>query len=74
MAVLGICCCSGFFLVAASRGYSLVAVCRLLFAVASLVASHRLKGAWASVVVAWGLRNCASRALEFRCSSCDAQA
>ena len=32
----------GFFLVAASRGYSLVAVHRLLIAVASLVAEHRL--------------------------------
>ena len=42
--------------------------------VASLVASHRLTGAWSSVVVAWGLRNRGSRSLEFRCSSCDAQA
>ena len=32
----------GFSPVAASRGYSLVAMCRLLIAVVSLVAGHRL--------------------------------
>ena len=32
-----------------------VAVCRLLFSVASLVAEHRITGAWASVVDAPGL-------------------
>ena len=32
----------GLSLVVASRGYSLVAVCRLLIAVASLVAEHGL--------------------------------
>ena len=38
LAVLGLCCCIGaFFLVVARRGYSLVAVRRLLFTVASLV-------------------------------------
>ena len=36
LAVLGLCCCVGFFLVAASRACSLVAVHRLLTAVASL--------------------------------------
>ena len=41
-------------------------MCRLLFVLASLVASHSLKGAWASVVVASGLRNCGSRALGTR--------
>ena len=35
-------CCLGFFLVAASRGYSLVAMHGLLIAVASLVAEHGL--------------------------------
>ena len=35
-------CCTGFSLVAASRGYSLVAVHGLLFEVASLVSEHGL--------------------------------
>ena len=37
LAVLGLHCCSGFSLVAVSRGYSLVVVCRHLIAVESLV-------------------------------------
>ena len=41
-AVLGLCCCAGFSLVAGSGGYSLVAMHRLLIA------------EWASVVVAQG--------------------
>ena len=41
LAVLGLHCCTGFSLAAASGGYSLVAVCRLLFSVASFVAEHR---------------------------------
>ena len=41
LAILGLCCCVGFSPVAASGGYSLVAVHRLLIAVASLV-EHRL--------------------------------
>ena len=41
-------------LVAASRGYSLVAVPGLLIAVASLVEEHRLLGAQASVVMVQG--------------------
>ena len=32
----------GFSLVVASQGYSLIAVCRLFFVVASLFAEHRL--------------------------------
>ena len=40
--VLCLHCCMGFSLPAASRGYSLVAVHRLLTAVASLVVEHRL--------------------------------
>ena len=39
--VLGLCCCTGFSLVAVSRGYSLAVVLRLLIAVASLVAEHQ---------------------------------
>ena len=34
--------CAGFSLVAASRGYSLVVVCRFLIDVATLVTEHRL--------------------------------
>ena len=35
-------CCTGFSLVVASRGYSLVVVSGLLIAVASLIAEQRL--------------------------------
>ena len=44
LAVLGLCCCAGFSLVAVSESYSLVAVCGLLKVVASPVAEH---GFWA---------------------------
>ena len=44
--------CELFSLVAASRGYSLIAVHELFIGVLSLVAEHGLSGAWASVVVA----------------------
>ena len=44
--VLGLRCCLGF---------SLVAVCRLFTAVASLVVEHGLHGVWASVIKAHGL-------------------
>ena len=54
LAVLGFCCCVGFSVVALSRGYSLVVVCRLLIAVASLLLW--LQGAQASVVEAPDLR------------------
>ena len=43
LAVLGLSCCVGFSLVVTSGGYSLVAVCGLLIAVASLVVEHRLQ-------------------------------
>ena len=42
MAMLGLHCCLGFSSVAASRGYSLVAVCRLLIAMASVVSERGL--------------------------------
>ena len=42
LAMLGLCCCSDFSLAVESRGYSPVAVHRLLIAVASLVAELRL--------------------------------
>ena len=53
LAVLCLLLC-GLSLVAASRGYSLVAVSTLLIAVVSLVAEHGLEGEWASVVVVHG--------------------
>ena len=46
-------CCEGFSLVAASRGYYLVAVLRLLIEVAPLFVEHGLQGA--------GFRSCGSR-------------
>ena len=52
LAVLGLCYYVGFSLV---TGFSLVAVCGLLLAVASLVAEHGLEGALATVVGAYGL-------------------
>ena len=42
LAVLGLCCSTGFSLDAVSGGYSLVAVPELLIAVASSVVEHRL--------------------------------
>ena len=42
LAVLGLHCCAGFSLVVASRGCSLIAVCGLLIAVASLFLEHGL--------------------------------
>ena len=59
-------------LVAASRGYSLVKVLRLLTGVTSLVAERRLWGSQASVVAAHGLDSCGSWALECRLSACGA--
>ena len=47
LAVLGLCCCAGFSPVAASRGYSLVAVHGLLVAVASLAVKLGLWSVWA---------------------------
>ena len=41
-AVLGLPCCTGFSLVVVSRAYSLAEICRLLTAVVSLIAEHRL--------------------------------
>ena len=42
LAVLSLCCCTGFSLVAVSGGYSLVAVHGLLIAAASFVVKRRL--------------------------------
>ena len=46
LAITGIFAMRAFSLVAVSQGYSLVALCRLLLAIASLAAGHRLYGAW----------------------------
>jgi len=51
LAVLGLHCYEDFSLVAASRGYSLVATCRLVIAVAFVV-ERGLKGMSASVAAA----------------------
>ena len=55
LAVLGLQCWVGFSLAAATGGYSLVLVHRLLMAVASLVAEHGPWGTGTSAVVAPGL-------------------
>ena len=54
----------------AVRGFSLVAVCGLLIATASLVVEHGLQGVQASVVAAPGLSRCGFQAVECRLSSC----
>ena len=46
LAVLSLRCCSGFSLVVEGAGYSLVAVCRLLIMVASVVVKHMDSRAW----------------------------
>ena len=43
LAVLSLCCCSGFFPVVVSCGYSPGVVCRLLTVVASLILEHGLQ-------------------------------
>ena len=56
LAVLGLCCCTGFSLVVASGGYSPVAVPGLLIVVASLVAEPGLQGTPTSVAAVPGSR------------------
>ena len=63
-----------FFLIAVSGSYSLAKVCRLLIALASLIAGHGLQSVWASVAVAHGLSSCGSQAIEHRLNRCGAQA
>ena len=74
MAVLVFFCCMGFSLVARNGGYSLIATCRLLFAVISLVAEHEFWGMWSSLVLGHGLSSWSSWALEHKLSSCGPQA
>ena len=66
MPVLDLCSYAGFSLIAASRGYFLIAECRLLIVVASLVVEHRLYRA--------GLRSCGSQLVELKHDSCSALA
>ena len=66
--MLGLCCCVGFSLGAASRRYSLAVVRGLLIMVVSLVAEHRLQSAQASVAVAPGLWTTGSVAVLHRFS------
>ena len=72
--MLGLCCCEGLFSSFSEQGYSLVVVCRLLIAVASLLAEHGFQAMQVSVIVARGLSNCNSRALEHRLRICGAWA
>ena len=63
---LGLGCCMQAFSSCGEGGLLFVVVCRLLVAVASLLAEHGLQ--------VCGLSSCGSRALERRFSSCGAQA
>ena len=60
--MLGLHCCASFSLVAASQGYSLVAVHSLFISVASLAVDHRLQALW----LQW-LWTPGSRARRFTC-------
>ena len=61
--MLGLRCCTGFALVAVSRGYSVIVVQELLIVGAPLTVEHGLSGTWASVVAACGLSSASSCAL-----------
>ena len=50
--MLGLPCCTGFPLAGVSGGYSLIAVCRLLIGVNSLVAEHDFWAVRVSVAAA----------------------
>lgn len=64
LAVLRLHCCKGFSPVMTSWGHSLAVGRKLLLVAASVVAEPGLKGAWASVAAALGLRfsSCGIRA------------
>ena len=71
---LGLCCCAGFSLVAARRGYSLAEALGLLLEAVPLFAAHGFSGTGASIVAASGLSSCCFQALESRLNSCGTQA
>ena len=73
LAVLGLCCCASFSLVVAFGSCFLVAVDRLLTAVACLAADHGHQGAWALVVGMWA-QQLWLPGLEHRFNSCGTQA
>ena len=66
LAVLCLCCCARAFSFCGKRGLLLLAVRRLIVAVASLVAEHGLQTC--------GLSSCSSQALEHRLSGCGSRA
>ena len=66
LSAMGLRGCTSFSLVVESEGYSLVAVPRLLVAVASLVVGHRPEDTWTSVLTACGLSSCGFWALGHR--------
>ena len=70
MAVLGLLYCAWVFLQLWRVGVTLIVVCGLLIAVASLVMELRPQDAWASVVAARGLSTYGSLALELGLSNC----
>ena len=75
LAVLGLRCCAGFFLVAESLEHSLGVVQGLLNAVDCLVAEQFPGHADFSSCSSWQqLSSCSSQALEHRLNSCGAQA
>ena len=74
LAVLGLRCCLGFHLGAASRGHCPVVTRGLLIAGASLAAGHGSRRAGASGVAARELRSFGSWSLEHKLNRCAAQA
>ena len=56
MAILGLQCCLGFCSGCSEQGLPFIVMCRLLPAMASLVAEHRPYRVWLSEVVVHGLR------------------
>ena len=64
MVVLGLHYSTGLSLVAESKDHSLVATCRLLTAMASLVVKHRLQGIQTPAVAVCGLISWSSQARE----------
>ena len=68
--MLGLHCCARLSLAVASWGYSLVVMHKLLIAIVSLVAEHKLWSQRASEVAACRFSSCSSQALEHRLSSC----
>ena len=63
-----------FYIVSASRGYSLHAMQGLLIEAASLVVEHGLQGLQSSAAAEPWLNSCGSGAPEHRLSSCGTQA